>query len=186
MLYAYGGASTNLATFTTEDNLMKTYPLCKLPDLGQLLPNIGARSSAMKLRALGQVGAAAATTPTFTFSIRAIAASSWSAGGVLLGSSNACTTVSGVTLGVWQLDIDIVMRTLAVPGTPTITVVAGGTVTGSGFTSASNSLPAAGTSPAVTTLDITQQYYLYLSAACSASNASNLINTQLVKLYGEN
>lgn len=184
LLYAFGGASTALATFTTEDNLIKTYPLIKLPDLSQLLSNTGERSSSLKFRAMGRISSTA--TPTFTFSLRALTSSTWSAGTPLIGSSNACTTVSGVAGGIWQIDLDVVLRTLHTGGTPTITVVAGGTVTGSAFTSASNSIPAAGTSPAVTTLDVTQQYYLFLSAACSASSASNTIATDLVKLYGEN
>jgi hypothetical protein len=184
ILYSSAVASTALGTFTTEDNLMKGMPLCKLPDLGQLFTKLGSDTSCMKFRAMGQ--ASATSTPTYTFSLRAINSATWSAGGILLGSSNACTCVSGVTNGIWQIDLDIAFRTAAVPGTSTITVVCGGTVTGSAFTSASNSLPAAGTSPAVTTLDVTTQYYLFLSAACSASSASNTINTQLAKLYGEN
>jgi hypothetical protein len=184
LLYSSAVAATALGTFTTEDNLMKGMPTCKLPDLAQLFPKVGADSSSLKFRALGQ--ASATSTPTYTFSLRALTSNTWTAGGILLGSSNACTCVSGVTNGIWQVDLDIVVRTLAVPGTATITVVCGGTVTGSAFTSASNSIPAAGTSPAVTTLDMTAQYYLFLSAACSASSASNTINTQLVKLYGEN
>lgn len=183
LLYAYGGASTNLATFTTEDNLQKTYPVCKMPDMAQLLPNIGARSSSLKFRAIGQAGATA--TPTFTFFLRLLTSTTWATGGVLLGQSTAMTAVSGVTLGVWQIDVDIVARTLAVPGTATMTVAAAGTITGSAFSN-QGTIPAAGTTPAVPTVDITAQYYLFLSASCGTSNALNLVNTQMMKLYGEN
>lgn len=182
LLYAFGGASTNLATFTTEDNLLKTYPLIKMPDMAQLLPNTGAHSSSLRLRAAGLVGSTA--TPTFTFSVRLLTSTTWSAGGVLLAQSGAVTAASGVTLAPWQVDLDIVVRTLAVAA-GTATVVAGGTVSGAGFPSAGG-FPANNVSPAVSTIDITAQYYLFLSAACSASSASNLINTQLLKLYGEN
>ena len=182
--YSSAVASTNLATFTTEDNLMKGMPLLKLPDLGQVLGKLGDQTSTMKLRGLGQAGAVSATTPTFTYSLRALTSSTWSAGGVLLGASTACTCVSGITLGVVQFDIDIWLRTGPVPGTPTITVVTGGTISGSAFSSL-NTIPAAGTAPTSTTLDVTQQYYLFLSAACSASNAANLTNLQGLKLYVE-
>ena len=184
LLYAYGGASTNLATFTTEDNLLKTYPPCAIP--GTFFANTGSRSSSLKIRAVGQAGATA--TPTFTFTIRLISGGNvaWSAGGLVLGTSTACAAVSGVTLGVWQLDLDVVLRTLAAGGSNTTTVVAGGTITGSAFSSANNTIPAAGTAPTLATIDVSATYSLFLSAACSASSASNLINTQLLKVYGEN
>jgi hypothetical protein len=186
LFYSSAVQSTALATFTTEDNLMKGMPLCKLPDLGQALTRLGDETSSWKFRALGVAGAASATTPTFTFTLRAIASTAWSAAGVTLGVSNACATVSGVTNGIWQLDIDLWLRTLPIPGTATMTVVAGGPVSGNAFSAGNNAMPVANTSPAVTTLDVTQQYYLYLSAACSASNAANTISTHGVKLYCEN
>lgn len=183
LLYAYGGASTNLATFTTEDNLLKTYPPCQIP--GSIFAKTGSQSSSLKVRALGQCGATA--TPTFTFTVRLISGGNvaWSAGGLVLGASTACTAVSGVTLGVWQLDLDIVLRTLAAGGSNTTTVVAGGTITGSAFSSA-NTIPAAGTAPTLATIDVSATYSLFISAACSASSSSNLINTQLLKVYGDN
>src|SRR6266567_473286 len=90
LLYAFYGASTNLATFTTEDNLMKTYPVCPVPSLRQLLDNVGKRSSSLLVRARGQVGST--TTPTFTFTLRLITSETWSAGGIILGVSGAITT----------------------------------------------------------------------------------------------
>jgi hypothetical protein len=183
-LYAYAGASTNLATFTTEDNLLKTYPLAEIPgSIFGLAGNVGQRSTTLKFRAGGQVGATG--TPTFTFSLRALTSPTWSAGAVLLGSSNAATATSGVTLGTWTLDGDITLRTAAVAGAATATVVTMASIAGNGF-SAAASIPVAGTSPAVSTWDTSAFYYLFLSAACSASSASNLINTQYFKVYGDN
>jgi hypothetical protein len=182
--YSYGGASTNLATFTTEDNLLKTYPLCQIPgSIFGLGAGLGAESKTLRISAGGQVGATA--TPTFTFSLRIFTANpAWSVGGILLGSSNAMTATSGVTLGTWTMEGHITLRTApVVNGTATIVTMAG--IGGNGF-SLPGSMPVAGTSPAVATWSVDTVYYLYLSAACSASSASNLINTQYLKVYGDN
>jgi hypothetical protein len=47
-------------------------------------------------------------------------------------------------------------------------------------------IPSLAVSPAVTTWDINAVYYLFLSCACGTSNSLNLINTQYMKVYGEN
>jgi hypothetical protein len=54
LLYAYYGASTNLATFTAEDNLMKTYPSCVVP--GSIFNKVGPQSSSLELVCAGLVG----------------------------------------------------------------------------------------------------------------------------------
>ena len=48
------------------------------------------------------------------------------------------------------------------------------------------SIPANNVSPALATLDNSTTYYLFVSAACGTSNAANLINMQMLKVYGEN
>jgi len=182
LLYAFYGASTNLATFTAEDNLLKTYPVCPLPSLRQQLDNVGKRSSSLLIRARGQVGSTA--TPTFTFSLRLLTSETWSAGTPLLGTSGAVTAASTVTLAPWELEAEIGLVTLPA-ATVQATVKCMGTISGAGFTN-SGSIPANNVSPLVTTIDLAAQYYLWLSCACSASNSLNLINTQSFKLYGEN
>jgi hypothetical protein len=182
LLYAYYGASTNLATFTAEDNLMKTYPVCPVPNLRQLLDMVGKRSSSLKVKARGQVGTTA--TPTFTFTLRLIASETWSAGGIVLGTSNAITAASGVTLAGWEFEADIGLVTLPAAAT-NATVKTMGTIQGSGFPTVGH-MPANNVSPLLSTVDLSAQYYLWLSAACSASSASNLVNCQMFKLYGEN
>lgn len=188
VLYAFSGSSTPLATFTAEDNLLKTYPLIKMPDMNQLFSKTGPQSTALKLRALGK--ASSTGTPTYTFTVRLINATTFSATtsgqtNLVVAASTACAAVSTVTNGIWQIDMDMCLRTLHTAGTPTFTITAGGLIAGSAFSSASNSLPAAGTAPTAT-LDVTQQYYMFLSAACSASSASNTIDCEMIKLYGEN
>lgn len=180
LLYAYGGASTNLATFTTEDNLQKTFPPVIIP--AGFFASGGARSTSMKLRAFGQVGSTA--TPTFTITARLLTSTTWSAGGIVLGAFPALTAGSTVTLAPFQIDLDIVLRTLSIGGASTVVTM--GSLTCQTAFSTQGFLPAAGTSPAVATIDNSVQYYLFLSAACSASSASNLINLQGLKLYGEN
>jgi len=83
LLYAFYGASTNLATFTAEDNLLKTYPACEVPSLRQILGVTGLRSSSLKVKARGLAGTTG--TPTYTFTLRLITSETWSAGGLVLG-----------------------------------------------------------------------------------------------------
>jgi hypothetical protein len=182
--YAFYGASTNLATFTTEDNLMKTYPACLIP--GDYFTRLGKLSSSAKLRACGQVGSTG--TPTFTFSVRLIAgddSTAWSAGGILLGSSNAVTAGSTVTLAPYQIDLDIGVRTVGAAGGSTTALVTIGTITGLGFPTA-GSIPASNISPLVSTLNAGTTYSLFISCACGTSNSLNLVNLQMLKVYLEN
>jgi hypothetical protein len=187
LIYAYYGASTNLATFTTEDNLLKTYPLVALP-LGNLFDDVGSiHSGSVKVVARGLMGYTTGS-PTFTWSLRVFTTSTWSVGGVLLGSTPAlAATASAVTLAPWKMEVDIGAVTAPVAGSNNMTIKAMGTVESPLGLLA----PAMGTLPpsntAVTaTIDSTIPYYLFISCACSASNSLNLINTQMLKVYGEN
>lgn len=184
LLYAYYGASTNLATFTTEDNLMKTYPSCVVP--GSIFSKVGPQSSSLELVCAGQVGTTA--TPTFTFTVRLISGASvaWSAVGLVLGTSNAVTAASGVTLAPFRLRVHIGVRSIAAAGSATTSVVTMGNIDGPAFTASEGSIPASNVSPVLSTIDVGATYSLFVSAACSASSASNLINLQCLKLYGEN
>ena len=181
VLYAYANASTNLATFTTEDNLLKTYPPVFIP--AGFFFNAGATGKSLKVKAVGQLGTT--SSPTFTWSVRLINAASppaWSAGGVLLGQTAATTAGATVTLAYWFIDLDITLRTIATGAAST--VVTTGEVRGPASLASpfSASIPASNTTPAVSTVDNSQAYFLYISAACSASSASNLINTQSLKV----
>jgi hypothetical protein len=182
LLYAYYGASTNLATFTTEDNLLKTYPVCAVPNLRQLLTSAGNRASSLRVKARGQLGTTGA--PTFTFTLRLLTSETWSAGGLVLGTSNTITAASGVTLATWELDADIGLNTLPAQAT-NATVKTMGTIQGTGIPT-DGAIPANNVSPLLSTVDLSAQYYLFLSAACGTSSSSNLINCQMFKLYGEN
>jgi hypothetical protein len=184
LLYAFYGASTNLATFTAEDNLMKTYPVCALPSLRQLLDTTGKRASSLKVKARGQLGTTG--TPTFTFTLRLIPATeTWSAGGIILGASGAVLAGSTVTLSPWKLEAEIGLVTLPAAAV-NATVKTMGDIGGAAFSPAQGSIPANNVSPLLSTVDLSAQYYLWISAACSASSSLNLINMQMLKVYGEN
>lgn len=185
VLYSFSAAGTALNTFTTEASLMGNYPIPQIP--ATFWDKIGNLSSCAHIQAFGQAGAAAASTPTFTLSLRLLSsATSWSAGGLLLGSTTALATVSGVTGGWWQMDIDVILRSIAA-GAATSSVATVGTLSGSAFTG-TGTMPAANVSAVNSTLDNTgaTSYYLWLSAACGTSNASNTISLQGLKVYLEN
>lgn len=182
LLYANANASTNLATFTTEDNLQKTYPPVMIP--AGFFFNQQATGKSLVIDADGQLGTTSA--PTFTWSVRLLTSTTWSAGGILLGSTAALTAGTTQTLAPWNLRLKVTMRTLSIGGAST--VVAMGLVSSPlGLASPfAGTIPANNTSPAVATIDNSTTYYLFISAACGTSNAANLINMQMLRVYGEN
>jgi hypothetical protein len=187
VLYSFAGASTNLATFTAEDNLLKTYPLCQIPGsyFGQGM--VGGLSKTLKIKAGGQMGFTTGA-PTFLWSIRAIASTTWSATTVLLGATAALATGAvAVVTTPWFLEFDLTLRTAAAAA-GTATVVGMGEVRAPAALASpfDGTIPSLAVSPAITTWDINAVYYLFLSCACGTSNSLNLINTQYMKVYGEN
>lgn len=181
VLYSYTGTGTQLATFTTEDNLQKTYPPVIIPAGFFLNPSQTFKT--LKVQARGKLGTTA--TPTFTFTIRLLTSTTWSAGGLVLGASNAITGGSAVTLSPWKLEADIMLKTLSIGGASTVSTF--------GEIAALPSLPLGGTIPAgntatnvITTFDNSTTYYLFISLTCGTSNAANLAQMEMLKVYGEN
>jgi hypothetical protein len=187
VLYSFAGASTNLATFTTEDNLLKTYPLCQIPGSYFGGGQVGGLSKSLRIKAGGQMGFTTGA-PTFLWSIRAIASTTWSATNLLLGATAALATgASAVVTTPWFLDADIGLRTAAVAaGTATVVTMGEVRAPAALATPFTQTIPSLAVSPALTTWDINAVYYLFLSCACGTSNSLNLINTQYMKVYGEN
>lgn len=182
--YSFSSAGTTLITFTSEASLMGTYPIPPIP--GTYFNKTGNLSSTAKVRAAGQISSTA--TPTFSVSLRLLSsATSWSAGGILLGTTTALATASGVTGGWWLLDADVTLRSIAA-GAATSTLMTAGTLSGSAFPATTGTMPAASVSAVSSTLDNTgaTAYYLWVSAACGASSASNTISLQSLKVYLEN
>lgn len=184
-IYSYHNASTNLATFTTEDNLMKTYPPAILR-AGTWL-NAQATGKNLRVRASGQLGSTG--TPTFTWTVRLITGTTvWSAGGVPLGSTAALTTQTTVTLAYWFMDLQIGLRTLGIGGASTV-VTTGTIYSPFGLATATNgggTIPASNVAPTTATVDNSVQYLLWISAACGTSNAANLINMQSLVVTADN
>jgi hypothetical protein len=183
LYYSFSAAGTALNTFTTEASLMGAYPIPQIP--ATFFSKLGDLSSSMRVKAQLNVGTTG--TPTFTLSARLLSsATSWSAGGLLLGSTAAETAASGVTNAWATLDIDVILRSIAA-GAATSSVFTSGTLSGSAFPNA-GSMPANNVSAVNSTLDNTGAtlYFLWLSAACGTSNASNAISLQSLKVYLEN
>src|SRR6185312_13193318 len=110
LYYSFSAAGTALNTFTTEASLMGGYIIPQIP--ATFFNKLGELSSSMKIKA--QLNVSTTATPTFTVSIRLLSsATSWSAGGILLGSTSAATAASGVTNAWASLDVDVVLRTIA-------------------------------------------------------------------------
>jgi hypothetical protein len=180
--YSYHNASTNLATFTTEDNLQKTYPPVLLR--AGLILNAQATGKSLRVKGMGQLGTTA--SPTYQWSLRLLTSTTWSAGGILLGTTAALTAGATVTLAPWFIDAEIGVRTIGIGATTTL-VTSGEIRSPLGLaTPFAGTIPASGVSPAVATFDNSVPYYLFLSAACSASNSLNLINLQQLKVYVDN
>lgn len=182
VLYSSTATGTQLNTFTTEDNLQKTLPLCIIP--AGFFFNGAATGKSLRVKACGRLGTTG--TPTFTFSLRLLTSSTWSAGGIGF-STAAITCGSGVTLAPWFMDVEIIFRSLSVGAASTIAVM-GEVRSGTGFAAGGGTytIPAANTAFTNATYDNSLTNYLFLSAACGTSNASNLIQVEMVKVYGEN
>lgn len=183
LYYSESISGTALNTFTTEASLMGGYPIPQIP--ATFFNKTGVLSSAIKLRAYCALGDTS-TAPTFAITVRLLtSATSWSAAG-LGWASTACTMSNTSATNNWaQLDGDLTLRTLAA-GAATSTLDLHGTWTGN-FTT-TGTLPVAGTAGTLSTFDATgaTQYFLWLSATCGTSNASNSISLQTLKIYLEN
>ncbi|PZR71716.1 MAG: hypothetical protein DLM66_00135 [Candidatus Dormiibacter spiritus] len=182
VLFSSVGASTNLATFTTEDNLQKTLAPCIIP--AGFFYNNQAVGKSLRIKIAGQLGTTGA--PTFTWTLRLLTSTTWSAAGIVLGVTAALTAGTTQTLAPWFLDAEVIMRNVNI-GAASVVATMGEVRSPLGLASPfAGTIPANNVAPTVSTLDNSVTYYLFLSAACGTSNALNLINTQMVKVYGEN
>lgn len=144
-----------------------------------LFPNVTIPANYMQdgrtllIRAIGQYSTTA--TPTMIFSLR------WGGvAGTVLCKTAACTTPSGVTAAMWDLDILVTTRsngssgTLMANGVARVHAAVAGTVastTGEGLVTP---MTAGGVvTPAVATVDLTADTALSLTLTWSAASASN-------------
>lgn len=149
VMYTSFSTGTQLNTFTTEDNLQKTLPHAVIP--ANFFTGAQGTGKCLRIKACGRLGTTG--TPTFTFSIRLLTSTTWSAGG------GANTVLNGL----------------------------GEVRSGTGFAAGGGiyTIPAANTAFTVS-IDHTVSQYVFLSAACGTNNALNLIQLEMLKLYGEN
>lgn len=186
LTYVFAGASTNLATFTTEDNLLKTFPPVFIP-AGFWSFN-GQPGKSLHLKAYGQIGFTTGS-PTFQWMARLVTAASppaWAIGGLLLGQTAAVAApASAVVTTRWTMDLDCVSTAIGT-GAATTVQTCGEVRSPLGLLApAAATIPSLAVSQSLATVDNSQAYYLYLSAACSASNSLNLINTTMLKVWGD-
>lgn len=184
LIYETVAASTQLNTFTTEDSLLKGLPVCEIdPGYWGTAPK-EATGKSLRIKAWGRLGTTG--TPTFTWSVRFLTSSTFSAGGGIGFSTAALTGASGVTLVQWDLECDITLRALSSPAASTLMVM-GKVTSGAGLASPFvYSIPTGNTAFTSTSFDTTVTQFLFVSVACGTSNASNLINSESVKVYGDN
>lgn len=182
LLYSYANTSTQLATFTTEDNLQKTYPPVILP--AGFFYNASAAGKNLRIHASGKLGSTSA--PTFLWTLRLLTSTTWSAGGLTLGATAALTAGTTQTLAPWFLDATVTLRTLGIGGAST--VVTQGEVRGplALATPFAGTIPANNTASTLATVDNSTTYYLFISATCGTSNAANLIQMETLQVYGDN
>lgn len=182
VLYNNVGVATQLNTFTAESNLQATYPPVIIP-AGFFL-NPSSIGKALKVKAWGQLGTTGA--PTFTWSLRLLTSTTWSAGGLLLGSTAALTGGTTQTLAPWTLEADISLKALSIGGASTIQTQ-GEVRSPLGLASPfSGTIPNNNTAITLATFDNSVTYYLFLSIACGTSAAANLAQLTQLKVYGEN
>lgn len=123
-------------------------------------------------------------TPTYTFTVRLGAAGT--SAPIVLGSG-AITTGSGVSNQLFELEGDIVMRSLGADGANS-TVQGLGNIESSGLVSSSgSSLFGGAASPGtVATVDASITNFISFNVTCSASSASNSIQLLQLQVWGMN
>ena len=192
VLFSSIGTGTQLATFTTEDSLLKTIAPCIIP--AGFFYNNGAVGKCLRIKASGTIGQT--STPTWTFNIRLVPTSGTGAitapytftttASILLGATVAQTGVGTIVRTPWFLDADVVCQNVnigAASSLSTMGEVRAPLAFASPFTA---TIPSLAVSPVVSTVDNQASYMLFLSVACGTSNSLNLVDCRQLKVYGEN
>jgi len=185
-IYASNVAGATLATFTTEAQLNTTATMgvqASLPP-SFWLPNQTSVGRGIRVVARGILAATA--TPTYTFTVRGGAAGNITTAPIL-GGTAALTTVSGATTCAWELEFDMIMKTMGAAGANS-TVTSVGRVFCAGLaTTANNMVYGAAASPGtLAVLDTSITNFINVNVACSASSASNTISLQQLLVFGLN
>lgn len=157
-------SGTAVANTTTETIL---FPNVTIP------ANFLADGRTLRLRAMGQYSTT--STPTLLFSLRL-----GGVAGTLLCKTAACTTPSGVTAAMWDLEIIIQTRsngssgTIMANGIARVFAAVAGTVASSTGAGLVTPMTNGGVvTPAVATVDLTTDQALALTVTWGTANASN-------------
>jgi hypothetical protein len=181
LLYSYGGAATTTTPTAAAVSITGTYPACEIP--GQYFAFGGTPAKSLKLR-MGGLLTATATVPTWIF-LLALGTTNSYVGTPVLVTTATFTPTAASTNVPWFMDVDIVLRTLALGGGST--VGAFGRVTSSAFPSPFFvTLPATGTYTPYALYSADANVYLWPTLTLSAATAGNTVTTEFMKLYGEN
>src|SRR5262245_14438660 len=119
VLYSSVATGTQLNTFTTEDNLMKTLPICIIP-AGFFYAPQGGTGKCLRIKAVGRLGTTG--SPTFTWTVRFLTSTTWSAAGLSM-TTGAITAGATQTLAPWFMDAEIVMRSLGAGAGCTLAII---------------------------------------------------------------
>lgn len=193
LLYSfYGAATVTTPTTSPGSSMTLTYPPIIVP--AGYMQNVGGRSSSLRLK-MGGLATVTATIPTWQFFLyTAVATTSAPAFATTntLASTATFTPGQAATNAVWDMEIEIGLRTLALGAAST--VVAMGKIRSYAFTPAAYSvtaydtqtLPAIGAYTPLATWDNSQAYVLWPALSLGAATAGNTVITEFCKLYGEN
>ena len=187
LIYASTAVGIAKNTFTAETALNDEAtmgPQVYLP-AGFWLPTKAELGKTVGICASGIFSVAAATTPTYTFTIRAAASEAATTGPIILGSA-ALTTGSGVSNQTWRLEGDVVLEGVGTTsGTSTVRGV--GQIISPGTANKIDPVYGGAASPGtVATVVQKAANFITVNVACSASSASNTITLQQLLVFGLN
>jgi hypothetical protein len=185
-IYASTAAGATLTTFTSEAQLNTTGTMGVAAHLPPdfWLPNQTQVGRGIKVVARGILSSTA--TPTYTINIRSGAFGAASFTTAIIAGTPALTTGSTVTNQIWELEAAIVLTAIGGAGTNS-TVRGMGTIRSPGLNPVIGAVWGGGASPGtVATVDTSITNYINVSAACSASSASNTITLDQLLVFGLN
>jgi hypothetical protein len=178
LLYASTSPGTAKNTFTTEALINDTAGMGVQAHLPVDFLSVPGRSG---IRILARGILSSTATPTYTPTIRLGA--SGTSGPIVLGGA-ALTTGSGVSNQFFEIEGDVILKTLGAAGANS-TVVGTGRIISPGLATTIAVLYGGAATPGtVATVDTSIVNYINVDVACSASSASNTITLQQLLVWG--
>jgi hypothetical protein len=183
-IWCNDASGTSRSSFTTEvaiNDLAGCGPQPYLP-AGFYQP--GARKR-IAVKARGLMSSASSGGGNFTVTLRLATSAAATSGTIALGSA-AWTPATSLSSVMWELEGEFTSGDLS--GSAATSLRGTGLLTVNETQTASRIVPlwANAASPGTTTFDPTLSYFLTLNAACTVSNASNLIQLLDMQVMGLN